>query len=76
MQMPEQKTKRAVHKTARFFVRINVEQFWPDCTVYAGRLTRGTALRLLAMACHVASPRLVPHAIRLGIAWQVRPKLL
>jgi hypothetical protein len=46
-----------------------IERFQPDCTVDAGRFARGTALRLLAMARHVASPRLVPQANRLGLAW-------
>ncbi|WP_158597902.1 hypothetical protein [Noviherbaspirillum saxi] len=53
-----------------------LEQFPPDCTADAGRFARGTALRLLAMARHVASPRLVPQANRLGLDWQVRVKLL
>jgi hypothetical protein len=46
-----------------------LEPFQPDCAVDPGRFARGTALRLLAMARHVASPRLVPQANRLGLAW-------
>ncbi|RJF95280.1 hypothetical protein D3871_17745 [Noviherbaspirillum saxi] len=48
---------------------VTLEQFHPDCTVDPGRFAHGTALRLLAMARHVASPRLVPQANRLGLAW-------
>ncbi|MEN3294256.1 MAG: hypothetical protein V7642_3509, partial [Burkholderiales bacterium] len=46
----------------------HLERFQPDCTVDPGRFARGTALRLLAMARHVASTRLVPQANRLGLA--------
>jgi hypothetical protein len=45
-----------------------LERFQPDCAVDPGRFARGTALRLLAMARHVASTRLVPRANRLGLA--------
>jgi putative phosphoribosyl transferase len=45
-----------------------LERFQPDCAVDPGRFARGTALRLLAMARHVASTRLVPQANRLGLA--------
>jgi hypothetical protein len=45
-----------------------LERFQPACAVDPGRFARGTALRLLAMARHVASPRLVPQANRLGLA--------
>ena len=46
-----------------------LDRFRPACPVNVGRFARGTALRLLAMARHVASPRLVPQANRLGLAW-------
>jgi hypothetical protein len=45
-----------------------LERFQPDCAVDPGRFARGTALRLLAMAGHVASTRLVPQANHLGLA--------
>jgi hypothetical protein len=47
---------------------MKLERFQPDCAVDPGRFARGTALRLLAMARHVASTRLVPQANRLGLA--------
>ena len=45
-----------------------LERFHPDRLVDVGRLAHGTALRLLAMARHDASARLVSRAIRLGLA--------
>jgi hypothetical protein len=47
---------------------VALERFQPACAVDPGRFARGTALRLLAMARHVASTRLVPQANRLGLA--------
>jgi hypothetical protein len=47
---------------------MDLERFQPACAVDPGRFARGTALRLLAMARHVASTRLVPQANRLGLA--------
>jgi hypothetical protein len=44
-----------------------LERIQPDWLADAGRLAPGTALRLLAMPRHAASPRLVPRAIRLGL---------
>src|SRR6478752_10379090 len=40
----------------------------PDWLVAAGRIARGTALRLLAVPRYDSSARLVPQAIRLGPA--------
>ena len=46
---------------------LGLERFQPDWLAVAGRIAPGPALRLLAIARYVASPRLVPQAIRLGL---------
>jgi len=45
-----------------------LEHFRLDCAVDPGLFAHGTALQLLAMARHAASPRLVPQANNLGLA--------
>ena len=46
-----------------------LERFRPDFPADAGCFAHGTALRLLAMAHHVASLHLVPRANHFGLAW-------
>src|SRR4051794_22132422 len=45
-----------------------LERIRPDRLAAAGRIARGTALRLLAVPRYDSSARLVPQAIRLGLA--------